>query len=414
MDFIEAHPAVPSSLKHRNRQLVLGCFLDHQEHTVADIVARTGISKLTVMRAIQFFCAKNILASSGKGESTELGGKKPEYFRFSYRKYLLTIMLWPESLCLTLFDMNLQLLRRSSLDWIIPASADVAFDFVKEQAGILMEQAGIAASDLYGVSLSTSGIVDYENQVLKYSVHSPEWGSNVPVGRYLRDIFGDDPFYFVENAGKCIARAILREQEDPTRRMLVLFSSWGLSGALIQDGKILNGRDSLIGEIGHIMMDPTDTERCSCGGHGCLERVVSEARLRKQIIANPPPAESPLAKLPPEGIKLHHLFFASRQGDAYARNYVGRLADCFAMLLRNIAMVFNPETVCFVGDYAAADPFFDQRLHQVLEQCHYLASTIPIETRYDSRALPHLDSRGAAIALLGHFFSDPAVYADSE
>ena len=71
-------PAVPSALKYQNRQQILSCFRDHQEHSVADVVSRTGISKLTVMRAIQFFCGKNILVSSGKGESTEQGGKRPE------------------------------------------------------------------------------------------------------------------------------------------------------------------------------------------------------------------------------------------------------------------------------------------------------------------------------------------------
>ena len=126
-------PAVPSSLKYRNRELILSCFRDYQEHTVSDIVARTGISKLTVMRAIQFFCGRQILVSSGKGESTEQGGKKPEYFRFGCKKYLLTIMLWPENLGLTLFDMQLQELRRSSYAWIIPSSAETAFDFVRRE-----------------------------------------------------------------------------------------------------------------------------------------------------------------------------------------------------------------------------------------------------------------------------------------
>lgn len=414
MDQMISRAAVPSALKHRNRQMVLGCFLDHREHTVADIVARTGISKLTVMRAIQFFCGKKILASSGKGESTELGGKKPEYFRFAYRKFLLAIMLWPETLGLTLFDMNLQEIRRSTFEWIIPATPEAAFSFVKEQAGLLMSQVGITNEDLYGVSLSTSGIVDYDDLVLKYSVHSPEWGSDIPVGKHLRQIFGDGPHYFVENAGKCISRTILREQADPMKRMLVLFSSWGLSGALIQDGQILNGRDSLIGEIGHIMIEPTDPEICSCGGHGCLERLVSVARLRKQIIASPPPPESPLSKIAPEEVNLHHLFFASQQEDPYAQEYVIRLADCFAVMLRNIALVFNPEVVYFVGDYAVADRYFDRRIHDNLAQCHYLASCAPMEIRYDSRLLPLLDARGGAIALLDHFFSDPSVYEDSE
>ena len=76
------------------------------------------------------------------------------------------------------------------------------------------------------MSLSTSGIVDYDNLVLKYSVHSPEWGSDIPVGRYLENIFGPDCCYFVENAGKSISRSVLSEQQ-PDKRILVLFTTWG-------------------------------------------------------------------------------------------------------------------------------------------------------------------------------------------
>ena len=407
-------PAVPSALKLRNREMVLACFQDHQEHTVADIVARTGISKLTVMRAIQFFCAKGILVSSGKGESTEQGGKKPEYFRFGYKKYLLTIMLWPETLGITVFDMELRELRRSSYAWIIPATPETAFAFVREQSLTLLEQLGISCEDLYGVSLSTSGIVDYDSLVLKYSVHSPEWGNDIPVGDHLRDIFGQTPYYFIENAGKSISRTIFHEQEDKNKRTLVIFTSWGISGALIQDGKILTGRDSLIGEIGHMILDPADTEQCSCGSYGCFERLVSIARLRKSIAMNPPPSQSPLAKLAPEAVGLNQLFFASRQGDGYARSYVTYLADCFSALLRNISLVFNPETVVFVGDFAIADEYFDRRMKEKFLQFRYLASGSPIDVRYDTRVLPELDAKGGAIALRNHFFSRAELYEDTE
>jgi len=407
-------PATPSVLKYRNRELILNCFRDSQEHSVGDIVARTGISKLTVMRAIQFFCRKNILVSSGKGESTEQGGKRPEFFRFGYKKNLLAIMLWPETLGLTLYDMDLNEIRRSSFSWIIPSTPEEAFSFVKDQAMILLKQAGIRCEDLYGVSLSTSGIVDYDSLVLKYSVHSPEWGNDIPVGAFLKNIFGDSPYYFIENAGKCISRTILREQEDPRKRIFILFTSWGLSGSLIQDGKILSGRDSLIGEVGHMILDPSDTEQCSCGSYGCMERLVSISRLRKCIAMDPPPATSPLSKVAPEAVGLNHLFFASRQGDPYARSYVTYLAGCFSTLLRNVSLVFNPETVVFVGDFSIADEYFDQRMRQQFHQFHYLASVSPIDVRYDTRMLPELDARGGAVALLDHFFSDPKLYEDAE
>lgn len=407
-------PAIPTSLKHRNRKIVLDCFRDYQEHTVADIVTRTGISKLTVMRAIQFFCTKNIIVSSGKGSSTEQGGKKPEFFRFGYKKNLLTIMMWPEMLELRLFDMQMRELRRCSFDWIIPSTPEKAFSFVREQAILLLEQAGIRRSDLYGVSLSTSGIVDYENLVLKYSVHSPEWGSDIPVGTYLKDIFGPSVYYFIENAGKCISRTILKEQSQPNKRLLVLFTSWGLSGSLIRNGEILSGRDSLIGEIGHMILDPSDTEQCTCGSYGCVERMVSLSRLRKFITQNPPPQESPLSKVSPGSVNLTHLFFASRQNDPYAQQYVRYLADCFASLLRNVSLAFNPENVVITGDYAIADECFDNRIREQFHQFHYFTSCTPIDIHYDTRNLQELDARGGAFALLDHFFSDPHIYEDME
>lgn len=407
-------PAIPSALKHRNRKLVLDCFRDYQEHTVADIVSRTGISKLTVMRAIQFFCAKNILISSGKGSSTEQGGKKPEFFRFEYKKYLLTIMMWPETLELTLFYMSMEKVCHSSTVWIIPSTPEKAFSFIREQAMELLKQAGIDCSDLYGVSLSTSGIVDYENLVLKYSVHSPEWGADVPVGSYLQDIFGPSVYYFIENAGKCISRTILKEQVDPNKRLLVLFTSWGLSGSLIRDGEILGGRDSLIGEIGHMILDPSDTDQCTCGSYGCAERLVSLSRLRKFVSQNPPPQGSPLAKVSAEAVNLTHLFFASRQNDPYAQEYVKYLAGCFATLLRNIFLVFNPENVVITGNYAVADECFDNHMKEQLNQLRYLASSTPIGIHYDTRPLPELDARGGAWALLDHFFSDQHIYEDAE
>ncbi len=405
-------PALPSNLKSKNRQLVLECFRDNQEHTVADIVAQTGISKLTVMRAIQFFCNNNILISAGKGDSTEQGGKKPEFFRFARNQYLLNITMWPTSLNLTLFSMNMALVQSYSYEWIIPHNSKEAFAYIGQRSQDLLQKLGLTFSDLYGVNLSTSGIVDYANLVLKYSVHTPDWGLNIPVGQYLREIFGETPIILVENAGKCVSRSALDMVENKRKRILVLFTAWGLSGALFQDGKILNGQDSLIGEIGHMILDPSDSEECTCGSHGCVECLVSEARVRKRIDEIAPPADSSLAKIPAREITLRKLFAASQQGDDYARKQVAYLADQFAILIRNISLVFNPETVIFVGNYALAGSYFNSRIRESLAQFHYLDSCPPLEILYDVRALTELDAQGGAIALMNHFFSDPTLYMD--
>ena len=57
----------------------------------------------------------------------------------------------------------------------------------------------------------------------------------------------------------------------------------GLSGCLIDRGRIQNGKDSLIGEFGHMILDASDPERCGCGGRGCFERLVSSSRVRAEV-----------------------------------------------------------------------------------------------------------------------------------
>ena len=406
--------SVPSDLKQQNRRTVLAFFGDNCEHTAAEIAAATGISKLTVMKAIQFFCDKGILMSSGKGSSTGRGGKRPVCYRFCYDKCSLHIAMWPGSLSFTLFRLDHTMIRQTTHRWVIPSDPKDAFAWVREYAADFLNDCGVSAKELYGVNLSTAGIVDYRDFTLLYSSQSPSWGTNIPVGAYLKDIFGPEPFYFVENTGKCIGRAAFAKQKDRSLRTLVLFTSWGISAALIREGVILNGRDSIIGEIGHMTLDPNDPEECTCGNHGCAERLLSLTRLIREISLDPPPQTSPLCNYPPELITLESLFAASRQNDPYARGKVRTLAGYFAALLRNTVLTFDPESVILVGDYAAADEYFRECVREDLSRFRYFTSGSPFEIRCDRSPLLQLDADGCAAAMLEHFISRPWIYEEAE
>ena len=73
-------PALPADLKFGNRTQVMGVFKDGGEYTVNDISERVGLSRQTVMKAVQLFVQKGIIVSAGKGCSTSIGGKRPELF----------------------------------------------------------------------------------------------------------------------------------------------------------------------------------------------------------------------------------------------------------------------------------------------------------------------------------------------
>lgn len=116
-----ASSAMPSDLKYENRWRVLNVFRDGNEYTANEVAAITGISRQTTMKAIHFFCDTGLLSSLGKGDSTVIGGKKPEYFAFCRRSYLICITMWHGTINLTLFD-----LVRHKLDYEEhPAEKDI-------------------------------------------------------------------------------------------------------------------------------------------------------------------------------------------------------------------------------------------------------------------------------------------------
>jgi glucokinase len=68
------------------------------------------------------------------------------------------------------------------------------------------------------------------------------------------------------------------------RSAALLFVGTGLGGALVIDGKLVEGAQGVAGEFGHIP-GPFDHAPCACGQLGCLETVASKRGLLRLIAA---------------------------------------------------------------------------------------------------------------------------------
>lgn len=406
-------PALPSDLKLTNRFQVIDSFLTHGTCSANDISVEIGLSRQTVMKAIQFFLQTGLIASIGKGASTNAGGKRPELYALSPNKYFLCISLWPLDLRLHLYTIGGTSIDHIALKTPLPDNPKVAISHAGKLAHSVLEKNNISLSNICAVSLSTAGTIDYKTSRLKFSSQTPAWGADVPLADYLRGFFAPDTLIFLENAGKMVARPFLLEPNLSGKRILTIFSCWGLSSCLIEKNHILSGKNSLIGEIGHMVIDPSDAERCGCGNNGCLERLVSEQRIYTMIDAernNFP--KSLLFCDPAKKITIPTLFSASESKDPLARKVVDYLASIFATALKNITLIFDPDLIVFQGDYANADTWFDSRLHAHLQGFQYFPEEGPFDIHYDRRPLNEMDSLGSYIALAQQYFSIPEHYMD--
>lgn len=408
-------PALPSDLKLTNRFQVLDSFLTHGICSANDISAEIGLSRQTVMKSIQFFLQTGMISSIGKGTSTTVGGKRPELYALSPNKYFLCISLWPLDMRLHLYTIGGNSIDQITLKTPLPNDPKVAIANAGELARRILVRNNVSLSNICAVSLSTAGTIDYKSSRLKFSSQSPTWGCDIPLADYLKSYFAPNTLIFLENAGKMVARPFLQEPSLSEKRVLTIFSCWGLSSCLIEKNHILSGKNSLIGEIGHMVIDPSDAERCGCGNNGCLERLVSTQRIHAMIDAerdNYP--ESVLLCEPIDKITIPALFFASAKEDLLARKVVDYLASIFAVALKNITLIFDPDLIVFQGDYANADNWFDRRLRTHLQGFQYFPEEGPFDILYDRRPLNEMDSLGSYIALTQQYFSAPEHYMDKQ
>ena len=392
--------AMPGDAKALNRQRMLRVISSGGVLTAAQIHQETGISRQTVMRTLQHYCQLGVVQSVGFGASTSAGGKKPELFRFCDERKILCVNLWPQTVTLGLCGLigkvhDIQVYPHQYAD-----DLDTNLEDVHRMALAYLAEQGESIDALYGVALSIPGTVDYGTESLRYNSQAPGWGTDVAIARKLRSVMGEHLQYYVDNAGKAAGRALLLEHPEYEKsRVMTFFTTWGVSSCLIERGHILNGKDSLIGEIGHMIISDGDEEICGCGKRGCLESMVSLNRVRRLLLAH---GESEEAC---RDIDFAHLFAKSAAGEAPARAVVRYLAHCFGVALQNLSLGFNQEKVIFQGDFALADEAFDQQLKEELRQFRYYPRGALFSIEYDRVSLYERAAQGAAGKLREKYFS---------
>ena len=252
-------------------------------------------------------------------------------------------------------------------------------------------------------------MVDYKSGNLRYNAYTPQWGRDVPIASRLYRLYGNQVVVYVENAAKAIGRSVLLDDESiKQKRVLTLFNNWGLAACMIERGHVLNGRDSLIGELGQMLIcaDGESPQR--------LEKLMGREWVVERLAHHPPASSSMLSGVAPEAITLPRVFAASAAGDSCAREIVGELACTTAAVLHNASLFFNPDLVIFHGDYACADAFFDRRLKQRLAQLSTYPDLGLFETVYDKRPIAELDALGVSSALANFFFRSDSLYSGKE
>ena len=138
------------------------------------------------------------------------------------------------------------------------------------------------------------------------------------------------------------------------QNMVFITLGTGVGGGVIVEGKAILGAHGAGGEIGHMVLNPKETEPCNCGKKGCVEQYCSATgivRLAKSYLAETGCASSLLER---PDFTCKDVFDAAKAKDVAAEKILQQVYDYLGQFLANVCNVVDPEAVVLGGGVSKA------------------------------------------------------------
>lgn len=138
------------------------------------------------------------------------------------------------------------------------------------------------------------------------------------------------------------------------KNMVMITIGTGVGGGIILNRKIVNGSHGAGGEIGHLPVNPYETDYCSCGNKGCLEQYCSATgivRLAEKLLKSQNPPSLMNNRKP---LTAKTVFDCAKAGDAAAIQIVEQFGDYMGRALAMISAMADPQLFLFGGGVSRA------------------------------------------------------------
>lgn len=405
--------AIPKELKIKNRRTVLSAFLNGEASTAIEVSDATGISRQTVQKSIEHFLASELLVPIGKGVSGAMGGKRPELYILNPEKYLLAIQNRTGGYVFSLTDLAGRIIKNKHCVWANCKTPEDIYQSMRENTKVFLTE--FEEEHLFGVCYSLGGVIDHKTGRIRYNLAYIIESSQEELDyNRLIGLFPTAKYAIVENDARVAAFAALKGYANrfADTQAITVFVGVGIAGGFFSEGEMFFGCHSLAGEIGHIVIDPSDPELCKCGNHGCLERLISIQRIRGLLAKDPVRYQtSALGGKPLDQIEYPDVFEASEAGDALCREVSEFMATCVAAALKSIFVVFDPQIIIFQGYFSFADSYFKQALLDSIRSFLYYPPDSRLELIFDKRSWAEVETVGSVAALTTKILADESLFS---
>lgn len=395
------------TLKQINRKVILNILRNSGELSIAELSKEANLSKQTLMKIMNYYTKNGLIVIAGKGNSTEEGGKKPNIYKFNVDGgYAIGMAISANRLSSIITDLKSNILDKISVALEADEELSSVLKKIIDSYSYLTKNPGINKERITGLAIGAYGITDFTQGKVIFSPHFPSWGKDLMLkGKIMEQIPENIPV-MVDNHSRfqVFAEKILGLAKDKNN-VVALQAGKGLVAGVIIENEIKRGNHSLIGEIGHMIVDPEGREICPCGGKGCFEAMVSTSRILRMAKEkyNEYPDSAIFNNNSPDNIEIYDVFVASNKRDKLALYLMDDVIKWFGIGISNIILMYDPQIVIIQGIFTKAGEYFLENLRKKINKISLFSIKRETEIKY-SELGDKAGVLGAASYVLSKYF----------
>lgn len=239
--------------------------------------------------------------------------------------------------------------------------ADGSHVRLSREMRVLLDQAGIDGRSVVGVGLAVPGAVAAEESLTLCPHIDLDLRSYKSL---LLELFPRARVAVLNDADAAVLGDRWRgtSHDRQCENVALVTLGTGVGAGVVVRGRLLSGVHGAAGEVGHLCVNPSEEERCSCGKAGCLEQYASATGLvrhaRAALLAAGDVASSDQAvDVFPDA---RAVLDAVERRDPHARAALDRFSDALGFGLAQMACFADPDVFVLGGGLSErADLFID-------------------------------------------------------
>ncbi|MDC7288424.1 ROK family glucokinase [Blautia schinkii] len=268
--------------------------------------------------------------------------------------YRIGIDLGGTNIAVGILNQEMKIVHRASIPTDLPQKPETLADRIAELVFQMLKETEIPAEAVISAGIGIPGTVNPHNGMVEYANNLDF--IQVPFSKILGRFF-PFPLYGVNDAKAAAWGEYVAGAGKGSSSMMMVTLGTGIGGAMIINGKIVDGFNFAAGEIGHMVIEHNG-RLCNCGRRGCFEVYASATALVEEAErAALACRDSLLYKVQngaSEKINGKVFFDAVRKGDETAASVLEWFTGYLSVGICNLVNIFQPEILCIGGGISSA------------------------------------------------------------